>query len=189
MMTDARNYSAQETLKNGLQVTIRAIRPDDRERLIAALKELDERTVYLRFFGPKQEFSHQELKEATEVDFVGTVALVTCIQNSAEEKIIGAGRYIAFGNADPPEMAEVAFTVEEDYHGLGIAGKILRHLAVIAKQKGIVQFHAEVLQENKGMLAVFNRSGFPVKQEYADGLAHVTLSLADDTQLTGSADI
>jgi len=179
-MIDARNYSAQETLKNGLQVTIRAIRPEDRERLVAALKELDERTLYLRFFGPKQEFSHQELKEATDVDFVRTVALVTCLQSSTGEKIIGAGRYIAFGNADPPDMAEVAFTVEEDYHGLGIAGKILRHLAVIAKQKGIVQFHAEVLPQNKGMLAVFNRSGFPVKQEYEEGVMHVMLSLVND---------
>jgi len=177
---DASSYTARETLKNGLQVTIRAIRPEDRERLVAALKELDERTLYLRFFGPKQEFSHQELKEATDVDFVRTVALVTCLQSSTGEKIIGAGRYIAFGNADPPDMAEVAFTVEEDYHGLGIAGKILRHLAVIAKQKGIVQFHAEVLPQNKGMLAVFNRSGFPVKQEFAEGLAHVTLSLEGD---------
>jgi len=180
MKTDVRNYSAQETLKNGLQVTIRAIRPDDRESLLAALKELDERTVYLRFFGPKQEFSHQELKEATDVDFVRTVALVTCMQNSVGEKIIGAGRYIAFGNAEPPDRAEVAFMVEEDYHGLGIAGKILRHLAGIAKQKGIVQFHAEVLPQNKGMLAVFNRSGFPVKQEFSEGLAHVTLSLVND---------
>ena len=177
---DASSYTAQETLKNGLQVTIRAIRPEDRERLVAALKELDERTLYLRFFGPKQEFSHQELKEATDVDFVRTVALVTCLQSSTGEKIIGAGRYIAFGNADPPDMAEVAFTVEEDYHGLGIAGKILRHLAVIAKQKGIVQFHAEVLPQNKGMLAVFNRSGFPVKQEYEEGVMHVMLSLVND---------
>jgi len=177
---DASSYTARETLKNGLQVTIRAIRPEDRERLVAALKELDERTLYLRFFGPKQEFSHQELKEATDVDFVRTVALVTCLQSSTGEKIIGAGRYIAFGNADPPDMAEVAFTVEEDYHGLGIAGKILRHLAVIAKQKGIVQFHAEVLPQNKGMLAVFNRSGFPVKQEYEEGVMHVMLSLVND---------
>jgi len=105
---------------------------------------------------------------------------VTCIQNGAGEKIIGAGRYIAFGNADPPDRAEVAFTVEEDYQGLGIAGKLLRHLAGIAKDKGITQFHAEVLPQNKGMLAVFNRSGFPVKQEFAEGLAHVTLSLAGD---------
>ena len=181
-MIDARNYSAQETLKNGLQVTIRAIRPEDRDALIAAIKELEERTVYLRFFGPKNEFSHRELTEATDVDFVRTVALVTCLQDSAGEKIIGAGRYIAFGSADPPDRAEVAFTVEEDYHGLGIAGKMLRHLAVIAKQKGVAQFHAEVLPQNKGMLAVFTRSGFPVKQEFEEGLAHVILSLEGDAQ-------
>jgi RimJ/RimL family protein N-acetyltransferase len=178
-MIDARNYSVQETLKNGLRVTIRAIRPDDRDALRAAFKELEERTVYLRFFGPKQEISHRELMEATDVDFVRTVALVTCMQDGAEEKIIGAGRYIAFGDAEPPDRAEVAFTVEEDYHGLGIAGKMFRHLAGIAKQKGVLQFHAEVLPENKGMLAVFNRSGFPVKQEYAEGSVHVTLSLTD----------
>ena len=121
-MTDARNYSAQETLKNGLQVTIRSIRPEDGEALLAAFKGLEERTVYLRFFGAKQEVSPRELKEAIEVDFVRTVALVTCMHNSAGEKIIGAGRYIAFGDADPPDMAEVAFVVEEDYQGLGIAG-------------------------------------------------------------------
>ena len=181
-MMDAKNYRVQETLKNGLQVTIRAIRPDDRDALIAAIKELEERTVYLRFFGPKKEFSHRELTEATDVDFVRTVALVTCLQDSAGEKIIGAGRYIAFGSADPPDRAEVAFTVEEDYHGLGIAGKMLRHLAVIAKQTGVAQFHAEVLPQNKGMLAVFTRSGFPVKQEFEEGLAHVILSLEGDAQ-------
>jgi RimJ/RimL family protein N-acetyltransferase len=159
-------------------VTIRAIRPDDTERLLAAFKELDERTVYLRFFGPKQ-VSNQALTEATDVDFVRTVALVVCIQNGEGEKIIGGGRYIAFGDTEPPDLAEVAFMVEEDYHGLGIAGKVLRHLAGIGKDKGIVQFHAEVLPENKGMLAVFNRSGFPIEQEYDDGVMHVTLSLSE----------
>ncbi|HBL24856.1 MAG TPA: GNAT family N-acetyltransferase [Deltaproteobacteria bacterium] len=178
-MIDVENYSAQETLKNGLQVTIRAIRPDDKSALLAAFRELDERTIYMRFFAPKQHVTPKELKNATEVDFVQTVALVTCIQDGTEEKIIGAGRYIAFGNADPPDRAEVAFTVEEDYHGLGIASLILRHLAGIAKEKGVSNFHADVLPVNKGMLTVFNRSGFPVKREYVDGLAHITLSLTE----------
>jgi RimJ/RimL family protein N-acetyltransferase len=181
-MIDARNYSAQETLKNGLLVTIRAIRPDDREAILAALKELDERTLYLRFFAPKQEFTHRELTEATDVDFVHTVALVTCIQDAGGEKIIGAGRYIGFGDTEHPDRAEVAFMVEEDYHGLGIAGRLLRHLAGIAKEKGVAEFHAEVLPQNKGMLAVFNRSGFPVKQEVVEGLAHVTLLLKGDAK-------
>ena len=176
-MMDAKNYSAQETLKNGLQVVIRAIRPDDRKAVIAALKGLDERTLYYRFFGAKQDFSEQELTAATDVDFVRTVALVTCIVDDTGEKIIGAGRYIAFGNAEPPDLAEVAFMVEEDYHGLGIASRIFKHLAWIAQEKKIREFHAEVLPDNKGMQAVFSRSGFPMKQEQADGVVHITLLL------------
>lgn len=179
-MTDARNFAAKETLKNGLPVTIRAVRPADREALHAAFKGLDETTIQLRFFGPKRELSPQELTEATEVDFVRTVALVTCIREAAGERIIGAGRYLAFGNADPPDRAEVAFTVEEDFHGLGIASLILRHLTAIAREKGIAEFHAEVLPENRGMLKVFARSGFPLRQEFADGVVHVILALAGD---------
>lgn len=179
-MTEARNFVAKETLKNGLPVTIRAIRPEDRAALHAAFKGLDETTIQLRFFGSKRELSPVELTEATEVDFVRTVALVTCLQEADGERIIGAGRYLGFGNADPPDRAEVAFTVEEDFHGLGIAGLILRHLAAIAREMGVSEFHAEVLPENRGMLKVFARSGFPLRQEFADGLVHVILALNGD---------
>ncbi|MFZ5776220.1 MAG: GNAT family N-acetyltransferase [Thermodesulfobacteriota bacterium] len=176
-MMEARRYQAGEMLKNGMQVTVRAIRPDDRDALLQAFNALDEKTIYLRFFGPKRGLSPRELAEATEVDFIRTVALVTCLQDGQEEKIIGAGRYIAFGAAEPPDRAEVAFTVAEDYRGLGIAGMTLRHLAGIARWQGIARFQAEVLPENKGMLTVFNRSGLPLRQDYADGLVHVTLAL------------
>jgi GNAT superfamily N-acetyltransferase len=180
-MIDVRNYNSKETLKNGLQVTVRAVRSDDKDALLAAFKELDERTVYLRFFEAKREITPEELSEVTVVDFVRTIALVTCTQDATGDKIIGEGRYIVFGDAEPPDRAEVAFAVEEDFQGLGIAGMMLRHLARIAKEKGITQFHAEVLQENKGMLAVFNRSGFPVRQESVEGLVHVTISLVKDS--------
>lgn len=178
-MIDVRNFTSEEKLKNGLQVTVRTIRPDDKGALLAAFNELDERTIFLRFFGVKKELSKEELKKLTEVDFDRTVSLVMCIQSDAKEVIIGGGSYFTFGHTNPPEMAEVSFTVEEDYHGLGIASITLRHLARIARQKGIEQFHAEVLPENKGMLAVFNRSGFPNKQKHADGFVHVVLSLTE----------
>ena len=181
-MMDARNYSARETLRDGLEVTIRAIRPDDRDALLAAFLALDPKSIRLRFFGPKKDLSDRELAAATDVDFVRIVALVTCIHDGAGERIIGAGRYVATGDSDPPDQAEVAFTVEEDYQGLGIASRILRHLAGIAVRTGITRFEAEVLPENAGMLAVFERSGFPVQQKTADGIVHVTLSLSGGTQ-------
>lgn len=87
-MIDAKNYSEQETLKNGLQVTIRAIRPDDKEAFLAAFRELESRTLHLRFFGQKKGLSPQELKQATEVDFTSTVSLAICIEAGESEKII-----------------------------------------------------------------------------------------------------
>jgi GNAT superfamily N-acetyltransferase len=177
-MIAVKNYSAQEILRNGLLVTIRAIRPDDREAFLAAFQGLEDRSLYYRFFSPKTKLSDKELTAAVDVDFVKTVALVTCVKDKDADKIIGGGRYIAFGIADPPDQAEVAFMVEEDYQGLGIASRLLKHLAGIATERGIIELHAEVLADNTGMLNVFKRSGFPMKQSYESGVAHVTLSLA-----------
>jgi len=41
-----------------------------------------------------------------------------------------------------------------------------------------------VLPQNKAMLAVFSHSGLPMKQDFADGVIHVTLSLAERPQPT-----
>ena len=84
---------------------------------------------------------------------------------------------MAFEDASTQRTAEVAFTVEEDYHGQGMAGLLLRHLTFIAVQKGESQFEAEVLSENKAMMAVFSRSGLPMKRKVERGVVHVILSL------------
>ncbi len=176
-MIDARNYSVKETLRNGTAVRIRGVRADDKQRIYEAFRNLENESIYKRFFQYKKALSDEELKAATEVDFENEIALMVTIGEKEAETIIGAGRYVAFDAAGAQRSAEVAFMVEEDYQGLGIASMTLKHLAGIAKDKGVAEFHAEVLQENRGMLAVFKRSGFPMKQETAEGVVHVTLSL------------
>ena len=177
-MIDASAFEATELLKNGLTVKIRGVRPADKAGIVDAFSKLDPESVYTRFFQAKGALSAQELKAATEVDFENVVALVVTVESGGKETIIGGGRYLAFG-LPGARSAEVAFIVEEDYHGLGIAGRILRHLARIAREKGVSRFQAEVLPQNKAMLAVFLRSGLPMKQTQAEGVIHVTLSLTD----------
>jgi GNAT superfamily N-acetyltransferase len=89
--------------------------------------------------------------------------------------VIASATYVRVGE----DTAEIAFVVEEDYHRLGIAGKLLRHLERIAKACGIRTFVAEVLPHNRGMLGVFERSGWPTAAKNADGTVHVTLALND----------
>ena len=56
-MGDLRSYHAVEQLKNGLSVTVRAIRPEDKERLTEAFRNLERESVYTRFFGFKNELT------------------------------------------------------------------------------------------------------------------------------------
>jgi GNAT superfamily N-acetyltransferase len=179
-MIDVRSYSTEETLKNGAVVKIRGVRADDKQKISEAFRNLETESIYKRFFQYKKALTDEDLKAATEVDFENEIALMVTTGEKEKETIIGAGRYVVFDAAGGQLSAEVAFTVEEDYQGLGIASLTLRHLAGIAKDRGIVQFHAEVLRENGGMLAVFRRSGLPMKQEYAEGVVHVMLSLGGE---------
>ena len=178
-MMNADDFEVTETLKNGVTVKIRAVRPGDKAGIADAFRNLDPDSVYTRFFGAKDSLSDQELKAATEVDFENVVALVVTLASGGRETIIGGGRYATIDPSRTPRSAEIAFLVEEDFHGQGIAGRILKHLAQIAGEKGVSQFEAEVLPQNKAMLAVFSRSGLPMEQRCADGVVHVTLSLAD----------
>jgi GNAT superfamily N-acetyltransferase len=179
-MIDARNYNAKETLKNGIVVTIRAVRPDDKHGIAEAFRNLDRESVYTRFFRYKNELTEEELRRAAEVDFEDIVALVVTKESGKGETIIAGGRYIAFDGPGAERHAEVAFIVEEDYQGLGIATRILRHLTGIARDRGISAFEADVLAENKGMLTVFAKCGLPIKQTYDGDTIHVTLPLAGD---------
>jgi RimJ/RimL family protein N-acetyltransferase len=170
-----RDYLAHETLKDGTAVTIRAIRRDDRIRLVEAFKNLDRESVYRRFFSPKKELTESELKQLTDVDFSQVVALVVTKQGEDGEILIGGGRYAAddAGSA----QAELAFMTDGNYRGLGIASLILRHLVRMAREAGLSRFEAEVLAENQPMLAVFRRSGLPMRLKRDGSALHVTLSL------------
>jgi RimJ/RimL family protein N-acetyltransferase len=170
-----RDYLAHETLKDGTPVTIRAIRRGDSSDILEAFKNLDRESVYRRFFSPKKELTESELKQLTDVDFSQVVALVVTKQGKDGEILIGGGRYAAddAGSA----QAELAFTTDDNYRGLGIASLILRHLVRIAREAGLSRFVAEVLAENQPMLAVFRRSGLPMRLKRDGSALHVTLSL------------
>jgi urease accessory protein UreH len=103
LMADPRNYYAQETLKDGTPVTIRAIRKDDKEGIHNAFRALDREAVYRRFFALKQDLTEDELEQVTDVDFSQLVALVATVsQADGEEIVVGDGRYVAAKKEKPP---------------------------------------------------------------------------------------
>ena len=179
-MIDAARYDTTATLRSGMGVRVRSIRPDDKKRLAEAFKNLDSESIYTRFFHHKKMLTDEELKSATELDFENAVALVVTTGEGEHETIIGAGRYVVIEETGKLRSAEVAFTIEEDYHRQGMARILLQHLSSIAREKGVSGFKAEVLPENMAMLTVFSHSGLPKQKKFRDGVVHVSLSVTEE---------
>jgi GNAT superfamily N-acetyltransferase len=179
-MIDAKQYLARETLRTGLEVCVRAAHPDDTELLIEAFHKLAPESVYLRFFGPKKEISPTDIQRFQQADFINRVVLICTTQEDGREIAIASGTYVRVGQ----DAAEVAFIVEEDYHRLGIAKRLLTHLGKIAADAGVKTFLAEVLPHNGSMLGVFARCGWPMTSHTEDGTVHITLTLDTDSTET-----
>ena len=171
------NYNYTEHLRDGRSVTIRAIRPDDKGLLIDALSKVSPQSLYLRLFSGKRNFSDDEMKQITAVDFVNIVALVAVLDKDGLDKIVGGGRYIRIGSSGTGQSAEVAFLIDDAYQGLGIGSRIFKHLVAIARESGITHFEAEVLPSNAAMLRLFARSGRPVAKTMTRDSVHVTIQL------------
>ena len=112
-MSGASEYSAVEPLRDGRRVEIRALKPDDREGLVAAVGRASDQSLYRRFFGAKRDFSEREIAFFLNVDFVNHVALVAVLEEDGRPVIIAGGRYVVV----QPGKAEVAFAVVDRYQG------------------------------------------------------------------------
>ena len=170
-------YVFRETLRNGTPITVRAARADDGPKIRRAFKGLNRDTVYTRFFGYKADVSDAELARITGVDFDRDVALLVTTGSGDDEVVIGGASYFTVEAGPLARSAEIAFTVEEDYQGLGVASLLMRHIIRIARENNLSRLEADVLVRNLPMLAVFKRSGLPMTTQREGNVVHVTLSL------------
>jgi RimJ/RimL family protein N-acetyltransferase len=172
-MIQAANYSAGETLLNGKQVLVRALKPEDRDGFIAAAGGLTTQSLRRRFFGEKRHFTDTEENFFLNPDFTSHVALIAVVEEAGQPVIAGGARYVIV----KPGQAELAFAVADKFQGQGIGAALMHHLAAIAKEAGLRELIAEVLPGNIAMLKVFEKSGLRHCKEHRPGAIHIVLQL------------
>lgn len=83
------------------------------------------------------------------------------------------------GSCSPPKGtssgAEISLAVLDRHQGAGIGPLLIRHLARIAHQSGILQFEADVSGDNSRMLGVLSKSGCIISHAHGAGIVHFTL--------------
>jgi len=169
-------YETTVTLKDGTEVLLRPIRPDDEPMMKEMFYSFSEKTVQLRFHSFVKAHPHQRLQVFCNVDYDTELALIGVIQNKGKEEVIAVGSYTADASkAD----AEVAFIVRDDWQRKGLGTAIYERLIDIGREKGIRKFEASVLAANVAMLKVFQKPDLKVETSIEEGVVSVHIDLTE----------
>ena len=146
--------NARFVLDDGTLINIRPMHLTDEKRVRGLFQSLSEQTRYYRFMSHITRVPQKQIQNFVYIDYRSEMALVGTIPESHGDEIIAIGRYFI----DPrTNRAEVAFVVQDKWQNRGIGTFIFKLLINIARQNGIEGFDAEVLIENKPMLAVLHK--------------------------------
>ncbi|MFN2320561.1 MAG: GNAT family N-acetyltransferase, partial [Dermatophilaceae bacterium] len=165
------SWEADVVLRDGSVAHLRPIKPSDAPLIEVFHSKQSDESIYYRFFAPLKRLPPKDLHRFTHVDYVDRVALVATVRDD----IVGIGRY----DRVSPTSAEVAFNISDHFQGRGIGSVMLEHLAAIAEEDGITRFVAEVLPQNRKMLAVFSEAGYVVSRRFEDGVVSVSFDIAE----------
>ena len=157
--------SAGVTLRNGAQVTIRAMRPEDADIEQAFVRGLSKRSRYLRFFSAIRELTPAMLEELTHPEYPGSYALIATVREDDREKQIGVARYAPSEDSD---AAEFAVVVDDAWQGLGLATHLFQAIISAAAIAGIRRIEGFVLKENTAMLRLAEKHGFRMTADKSD---------------------
>ncbi len=164
------------TLKNGKQMTIRPIRPDDAPDLQETFQRLSIQSIYLRFLSFKTELSDEEARQLATLDYTTRMAFVAVVEEAGKEAVAGVARYVVLDPAQP-ETAEAAVVVLDEYQGLGLGRQLLRRLVIYARAKGVDCMRGTLQVGNNRMLLLVKGSGLPHETRFVDGTWEVSIDL------------
>jgi acetyltransferase len=110
------------------------------------------------------------------VDYDREIALVAEMVENGKRKILGVAR---LSIESDEKSGEMAFIVSDYWQGLGLGTKMVDYTLDIAKEKGIENVNAIILQDNYRALSLTKKMGFGI--EYlTDGTVKATLNLKEE---------
>lgn len=156
---------------NGEKITIRPAKPVDDRQIQEHYYTLPEEDVLTRFFAKKNVFSREEAEARSHVDYIDDLTLV------AVEGDIDFGRIVAVAecmNLGTDNMAEVAFSVSQDYQAKGLGTLFIKKLAEAAQDNGFAGLIAYTSPTNSAMINLFKTLPYKVKVKNEDGDLQLT---------------
>ncbi len=169
-----KKHEIDHEFSGGLKIHFRPIQPADENLLKELFYSHTPSTIYSRYFSQLKHLPHQTLQELVTLDYRDSMAIVGEISHEGCKRLVAVARYYRNPATD---WAEIAVVVQENFQRRGIAVFLLRHVAKVAAQQGIVGFMANVLPDNFAMLETFRKIATPIEIGFQSGVADVRFLL------------
>ncbi len=171
-----KKYELLWTLKDGREVLLRPIKPEDEPMWLEMFQSFSEESIRYRFFQMIKDTPHEVRVRYCNIDYDREVALVAEITEKNRKKILGVSRL----SIEPDgKGGELAFIVGDEWQGLGLGTKLVDYTLEIAKEMKVESVYAIMLSDNNRALNLTKKMGF--KLEYlSDGTAKGVLDLKEE---------
>jgi acetyltransferase len=172
-------YVLPWTMKDGTQVTLRPIRPEDEPLMVKFHQSLSERSVYFRYFYParlEQRVAHERLTRICFLDYDREIALLAehIAADTGEHQILGVAR---LSRLHGKNSAEVAVLVGDQYQRRGLGIELLRRLVQVARDEHLRTLQAYILSENIEMQKLMQKVGFRISRSEDPAVLSAVLDL------------
>lgn len=160
-------YAQPWKFKNGQQVMIRPIRPEDEPFLVKFHTTLSEESVYYRYFSQlklDQRIAHERLTRMCFNDYDREIALVVEHKDpkTKEVELLGVGR---LSKARGLNEAEYALLISDRWQKHGLGTELLKRLVQIGREQKLDRICANILAENHAMQHVSKKVGFKLQRD------------------------
>jgi acetyltransferase len=165
--------------KDGTQIEIRPIRPEDEPKMVEFHRTLSDETVHFRYFHMVDlgsRVDHDRLARMCFIDYDREMALVAEQQTPEEQKghILGVGRLRRKHNANE---AEFAIVISDAFQSVGLGTELLNRLIDIGRQEKLDRITATTLIDNYSMQRIFKNRGFDLRKQTDEGLVKAALRI------------
>ena len=159
-------YISSWTMRNGTEVTLRPIRPEDEPLIIKFHHTISEESVYFRYFHLiklSRRIAHERLTRLCFIDYDRQIALVADRKNprTQQHEILAVGR---LSKLNGKREAEFALIISDRHQCQGLGSELLRQLLQIGRDEHLKKISAEILAENTAMQHVCKKLGFQIER-------------------------
>ena len=171
-----KKYEMLWTLKNGQDVLLRPIKPEDEPMWLEMFQNFSEESIRYRFFQMLKDTPHAVRVRYCNIDYDREVAMVAELLEEGRRKILGVAR-VSF---EPDgKTGEMAFVVGDRWQNQGLGTKMVDYALDIAAGMGVESVYAIMLPDNYRALSLTKKMGFDI--EYlSDGTVKGSLSLKEN---------